>query len=247
MPGRGVDGGVVVVVVIAVLASNTGPAGRGDDHALLLVGRQLLGVGGTLLIGDGLARLVGHRGGRGAIRAQLHLNHPDGLVDLRIADLLARMRGTLGRGTHLRRDRPLEHPDLHGVTEIGTGIEHRRGVTGVAQSRRDGIPAEPHQMHTHARIHRHTDTGNHVGIAGHQHHVRTLPPVGGLDHVRDQQRVHGLLGATVTPLDQLTGPQLHALDHPQGPLIPVGTRIGDTVVPVLALDRLVHQTVGDLI
>ena len=224
-----------------------GPTGLGDGHTILLVGGELLGVGGTLLISDGLARLIGNSRGLRTIRTQLHIDHPDGLLGLRIATLLARMRRTRGRRTHLRRDRTLQDPNLHGVLEIGARIEHRRGVTGVPQRRRDRIPPEPDQMHTDAGIHRHADPGDHVGIARHQDHVRTMPPVGRLDHVRHQQRVHGLLSTAVTPLDQLTGPQLHPLDDAESPLIPVRTRIGDAVIPVLTLDRLVHQTMGDLI
>ena len=242
-------GGLVVVVVVlgAAAGHDPGLAGLGDGQTLLLVGGEFLGVGGTLLISDGLARLIGNRCGLRTIRTQLHLDHPDGLLGLRIAAVLARMRRTRGSGAHLWWDRPLQDPNLHGVLEIGTWIEHRRGVTGVPQRRRDGIPPEPDQMHTDSGIHRHADPGDHIGVPRHQDHVRTMPPVGRLDHVRHQQRVHSLLSTAVTPLDQLTGAQLHTLDDAESPLIPVRARIGDAVIPVLALDRLIHQTVGDLI
>jgi hypothetical protein len=74
-----------------------------------------------------------------------------------------------------------------------------------------------------------------------------MPLVGGLDHVRHEEGVHRLLGPSITPLDQLSRPQLHPFDDPQGPLIAVRPRIGDPVVPVLALNGLVHEPVGDLI
>ena len=102
-------------------------------------------------------------------------------------------------------------------------------------------------MNTHALIDRDLHPGNHVRVPGHQDHVRTVTLERCLDHVRDQQSVDGLLRAAIPPLDQLTGPELHSLDNPQRPLVAVRTRIRDAVIPVLTLDRLINQTMGNLI
>ena len=91
----------------------------------------------------------------------------------------------------------------------------------MTQRGRDGIPAESDEVHAHARVDGHPDARDHVGVAGDQDHVGTVPLVRGLDHIRDQQGVDGLLRPALTPLDQLTGPQLHALDDAQCPLIAV--------------------------
>lgn len=181
--------------------------------AFLLVDGQFLGVGGAFLVSYRQPGLVGDGGGGGAVGPQVHLHQVHRLVGVGVMPVFARMGGRRRRCADLGRYRPLEDADLHGVVEVGAGVEDRRRVAGVTQCRRDGVPAEAHQVHPHAGVHGHPDSRDHVGVTGDQHHVRAMPLVRGLDHVRDEKGVDGFLGAAFAPLDQLTGAQLDALDN----------------------------------
>jgi len=90
------------------------------------------------------------------------------------------------------------------------------------------------------------NTGQHVGVTRYEHDVGYLALHCGDNDVGDQARIHCLLGAAVTPFDQLPRAQLHAWLAAQGALVAVGARIGDAVVPKLSVDGLFQLVLDHL-
>ena len=73
----------------------------------------------------------------------------------------------------------------------------------MAQGGGHGVPAKSIKMHADAIVHGCLGTGNHVCIAADENKISELTLHGGDDHIRHQPGIHGLLGAALTPLDEL--------------------------------------------
>ena len=78
----------------------------------------------------------------------------------------------------------------------------------MAQCGGHGVPAKPIKMYADAVIHGCLCAGDHVGIAADEDKVSELALHGGDDHVRYETGIYGLLGAALTPFDELSGAQL---------------------------------------
>ena len=137
-------------------------------------------------------------------------------------------------------DGAFEDLQAHGVSEVLAGVEDGGGIAGEAQGAGHGIPTEAVEVNAHAGVNGLFHAGEHVRIAGDQDDVADVALHGCEDHVRDQSGIHGLLGAPIAPLDQLTGAQLHARLAAQGTLVAVRAGIGDAVIPVLPMDLLLE-------
>ena len=95
-------------------------------------------------------------------------------------------------------------------------------------------------MHAPAVAGHFLHAGDHVCVAGDQHKVGELF-ADAVDHeVGDQAGIHALLCAALAPLNELAGAQLHAVAGAQRALVAVRARVGDAVVPELAVDGLVE-------
>ena len=138
----------------------------------------------------------------------------------------------------MRLHRAFEDLEAHGVAEVIAGIQDGGGVAGESQLAGHGIPAESIEVNAHASVNGFFHAGQHVCISGDQDDVADVALEGGDDHIGYQARVHCLLGTPVAPFDELARAQLHTGFAAQGSLVTVGAGIGDSVIPILSVDRL---------
>ena len=108
----------------------------------------------------------------------------------------------------------------------------------MAQRCGHGIPAKAVQVHADAIVHGGLRAGDHVSIAADQNEIGELVLHSGHDHIGHEPSVDAFLGASLTPFNELPCAQLHALAGAKGALVAVWTGIRDSVVPVLALNRV---------